>query len=171
MPRADFVRFWICYSMEPIQLMVKTSAWPFFFHVKTYLYPSMCNSNCPCNNWLFCCTDYFFFLVVWLWFYLIGLAYTNRMPSTACRVLFWFNFYDRLRMAKFISWWNLLTTLQLGTIYCRSIHPIWTELDMRLSFDHKVFQHVETLFVQGNIFVLNQNKPPCLVIKKEVNYC
>ena len=26
--------------MEPIQLMVKTSAWPFFFHVKTYIYPS-----------------------------------------------------------------------------------------------------------------------------------
>ena len=36
---------------------------------------------------------------------------------------------------------------------------------------NKVFRHVETLFVQGNIFVLNQNKPPCLVIKKEVNYC
>ena len=36
---------------------------------------------------------------------------------------------------------------------------------------YKAFRHVETLFVQGNIFVLNQNKPPCLVIKKEVNYC
>ena len=34
---------------------------------------------------------------------------------------------------------------------------------------YKAFRHVETLFVQGNIFVLNQNKPPCLVIKKEVN--
>ena len=31
------------------------------------------------------------------------------------------------------------------------------------------FRHVETLFVQGNIFVLNPNKPPCLVIQKEVN--
>ena len=35
----------------------------------------------------------------------------------------------------------------------------------------KAFRHVKTLFVQGNIFVLNQNKPPCLVIKEEVNYC
>ena len=32
---------------------------------------------------------------------------------------------------------------------------------------NKAFRHVEILFVQGNIFVLNQNKPPCLVIKKE----
>ena len=33
---------------------------------------------------------------------------------------------------------------------------------------YKAFRHVETLFVQGNIFVLNQNKPPCLVIKKRL---
>ena len=31
------------------------------------------------------------------------------------------------------------------------------------------FRHVETLFVQGNIFVLKQDIPPCLLIKKEVN--
>ena len=36
---------------------------------------------------------------------------------------------------------------------------------------NEAFRHVETLFVQGNIFVLNQNKPPCLLIKKEVKYC
>ena len=31
---------------------------------------------------------------------------------------------------------------------------------------NKAFRHVETLFVQGNnIFVLNQNKPPCLIIR------
>ena len=30
----------------------------------------------------------------------------------------------------------------------------------------EAFRHVETLFVQVNIFVLNQNKPLCLVIKK-----
>ena len=36
-----------------------------------------------------------------------------------------------------------------------------------LLYNKKTFQHVETLFVQGNIFVPNQNKPPCLVINKK----
>ena len=33
---------------------------------------------------------------------------------------------------------------------------------------NKAFWNVETLFIQGNIFVLDQNKPPCLVIKKRL---
>ena len=33
------------------------------------------------------------------------------------------------------------------------------------SGNNKASRHVETLFV----LVLNQNKPPCLVMKKEVN--
>ena len=36
-------------------------------------------------------------------------------------------------------------------------------------FTNKAFRHLEILFVHGNIFVLNQNKPPRLIIKKEVN--
>ena len=36
-------------------------------------------------------------------------------------------------------------------------------------YDNKAFRREETLFVQGNIFVLNRNQPPGLVIKKEVN--
>ena len=36
---------------------------------------------------------------------------------------------------------------------------------------NEAFRHVETSFVHGNFFVLNQNKTLCLVIKKEVNYC
>ena len=34
---------------------------------------------------------------------------------------------------------------------------------------NKTFRHVETLFVQGNQVRTNLNKPPFLVIKKEVN--
>jgi len=43
------------------------------------------------------------FLVAWLWFYWTDLVYTNRMPSTACRISFWFNFYDCLEISKFSS--------------------------------------------------------------------
>ena len=38
--------------------------------------------------------------------------------------------------------------------------------ERNISAAYKAFRHVENLFVQSNIFVLNQNKPPCLVIIK-----
>jgi len=43
------------------------------------------------------------FLVAWLWFYWIDLSYTNRMPLPACRISFWFNFYDCSEISQFDS--------------------------------------------------------------------
>ena len=45
----------------------------------------------------------------------------------------------------------------------------FTDLTMTSWYNqYKAFRHVKTLFIQGNKFVLNQNKPPCLVIKKRL---
>ena len=45
---------------------------------------------------------------------------------------------------------------------------IWSRESGKWRWSYWEFRHVETLFVQGNISVLNQNKPHFLVIKKEV---
>ena len=69
---------------------------------------------------------------VWLWFYWIDLTYKKKMPSTACRILLWFNFYYCLKKAKFVSRTKFTSLpnsfsrhFQLRTIYYRSIRPIW----------------------------------------------
>ena len=40
-------------------------------------------------------------LIVRLWFYWINITYTNRISLIACRIEFWLNFYDCLKIVKF----------------------------------------------------------------------
>ena len=87
-------------------------------------------------------------LGAWLWFYLIDLAYTNRIPSITFRILFWF-----ILLWLFENWqiWLQNETsfsrhFQLRTIYYRSICPIWIQFGMRLSYTFLVVFSISIFF-------------------------
>ena len=67
------------------------------------LFSNLGDTGCVCyisyglrNSWSICHIEKIVFLVVWLWFNWIDLAYTNRMSYTACQTSFLLNFYDCL---------------------------------------------------------------------------
>ena len=46
-PLTDRCGFWICFSTQPIHLMVKKPAWPFLFPTKTLILPVYCRLPAP----------------------------------------------------------------------------------------------------------------------------
>ena len=77
-------------------------------------------------------------------------------------MVFWLE-YVLLSFPCLFHW--LFPIVSLLLIVSRRIIP-WN-LIIPTQHHCEACRHVQTLLVQGDIFVLNQNKPPCLVTKKK----